>query len=77
MRLDDLLTQEASHDFRHEIWAQEKQIMQQQIECLSKELDNKSEELLAVKKGKASTVSDLESRLTAKDHEVGMYRGSV
>ena len=69
-RYDEVITQEASLRLREQLLQQEKQLVKNQNEWLSQELQSKSDQVLQLKKERASTMTDLESKLSAKDQEV-------
>lgn len=68
--LDELVVQEASFRLKEQLLQQEKHLIKSQNEWLSTELQTKSEQLLTLRKEQASTVSDLETRLSQKEEEV-------
>ena len=69
-RLDDLASQEASQRLKEQLLQQEKQLVESQNKWLSTELETKSTQLFELRKEKASTVADLESKLNFKEEEV-------
>ena len=68
--MEELAGQEASLRLREQLLQQEKQLVKNQNDWLSRELQTKSEELLQLRKEKGETVANLEGRLAAKEQEV-------
>ena len=68
--MEELAGQEASLRLREQLLQQEKQLVKNQNDWLSRELQAKSEELLQLRKEKGETVANLEGRLAAREQEV-------
>ncbi len=73
-RLDDLASEGASLRLQQQLLEQEKGMVKTQNTWLSQELQEKSEEVLRLRKEKASVTAQLESKVAMKDQEV---RGSL
>ena len=69
-RLDELVVQDASLKLREQLLEQEKNFIASQNQWLSEELKQKSDELLQLKKERASLVTSVESATTVRDEEV-------
>ena len=72
-RLDELVSQEASLHLREQLFGQEKSLIQEQNHWLSAELENKSSEVLLVRKEKDALQADLNGKLISRDQEVRAY----
>ncbi len=68
--LDELAVQESSLRLKEQLLQQEKTLLKSQNEWLSSELQDKSEQLLGLRKEKVSSLSELESKLSQKQDEV-------
>ncbi len=69
-RLDELDSEGASLRLRQQLLEQEKTLVRNQNNWLSRELQEKSEEVLRLRKEKTSMVAQLESKVAMKDQEV-------
>ena len=72
-RLDDLASQEASQRLKEQLLQQEKQLVESQNRWLSTELEAKSTQLFELRKEKANTVAELESKLNFSEEEVSAW----
>lgn len=62
---------------KEQLLQQEKSLLKSQNEWLSSELQSKSEQVLSLRKEKASCQSELENKLSQKQEEVGWYHNYV
>lgn len=69
-RLDELASQEASLRLKEHLVQQEKQLVESQNRWLSAELEEKSTQLLELRKEKTNTVAELEGKLNSSQEEV-------
>ncbi|KAE8611408.1 hypothetical protein XENTR_v10012438 [Xenopus tropicalis] len=77
MKLDEIQSSEVSIKYREKRLEQEKELLQSQNTWLNGELKSKTEELLAVQKGKGNEILELKGALENKQDEVARLEDQV
>ncbi|XP_070555151.1 nucleoprotein TPR-like [Ptychodera flava] len=76
-KLDEILEEDVSTKYRERRLQQEKEMQNQQNEWLNKELREKTDELLALRKAKSSQVLSLKSEVESKNQEIKHLQDTV
>ena len=69
-RLDDLISEDSGLKLKEKLLEQEKDLLKTQNDWLTQELESKSEQLIQLRKERASTVGELESQSSTREEEV-------
>jgi hypothetical protein len=68
--MDELMAGESALQLKEKLLEQEKDLLMTQNEWMTEELGSKSEQLIALKRERSSTVGDLESQLASAEEKV-------
>lgn len=68
--MDELIAGESALQLKERLLEQEKELLMTQNEWMTQELENKSDQLIQLRKERSSTVGELEGQLATSEEEV-------